>query len=171
MKSTITLRAQASWLTITVVLLVAISTPAETQVPQIDRSAEVDVRIEALGKTFKGRVDTLIPTADKASKTFTLRIKIDNPDYEILIGMSAKVKIAAIEHKDIVVVPQSAVIEERDSRSVFVAKGGKAIRRKVRLGASQGENVVLTEGVEAGEDLIVVGQRDLEDGRPIRVIK
>jgi membrane fusion protein (multidrug efflux system) len=142
----------------------------ETQVAHINRNADVEVRIEALKKTFEGKVDTLIPTADKASKTFTLRVKIDNPDHEILIGMSATVRIDAVEHKDVLAVPQSAVIEEKSSRSVFVAEKGVARRREVRLGPVQGDQVVLLEGVKEGEELIVVGQRDLEDGKPIRVI-
>ncbi len=143
----------------------------ETQVAGINRNAEVEVSIEALKKTFKGKVDTLIPTADKASKTFTLRIKIDNPNHEILIGMSATVKIDAIDHVDVIAVPQSAVIEERNRRSVFIAVKGVARRREVTLGAAQGDRVVLLDGVKAGEALIVVGQRDLEDGKPIRVIE
>jgi membrane fusion protein (multidrug efflux system) len=143
---------------------------AETQVARVNRSADVEVYIEALNKTFRGKVDTLIPTADKASKTFTLRVKIDNPDHEILIGMSATVKIDAIDHENVIAVPQSAVIEEAGSRSVFIAEKGVAKRHPVRLGASQGDRVIVLDGVEAGDELIVVGQRDLEDGKPIRVI-
>lgn len=144
---------------------------AETQVAEIDRKAPVEVRIDALDRTYKGKVDTLIPTADQASKTFTLRVKIDNPNYEILIGMSAKVKIAAIEHKDVIVVPQSAVIEEQGARSVFVAKDGKAEKRSVALGPSEDDRVVLLSGVEAGEDLVVVGHRDLEEWQPLSVVQ
>jgi membrane fusion protein (multidrug efflux system) len=142
----------------------------ETQVARVNREKEVEVMIEALGKSFQGKVDTLIPTADSASKTFTLRVKVDNPDYAILVGMSAKVKIAAIEHEEVLIVPQSAVIEALGKRRVFVEDKGQARMRDVRLGPVQGNRVVVAEGVEAGESLIVVGQRDLEDGQKVRVI-
>ena len=143
---------------------------AETQTRGIVRGAKVMVDIEALGKAFEGEVETLIPTADKASKTFTLRIKIDNPKYEILVGMSATVRLTAKEHDNVIAVSQSTVVEEPGGRSIFIAKDGKAEKRSVRLGAVQGDKVVLTEGVSPGEAVIVVGQRDIEDGQPIRII-
>ena len=144
---------------------------AETQTGGIQRDADVDVTIEALGKTFNGKVDTLIPTADSASKTFTLRIRIDNPDYKILVGMSAIVRLTTTRHDDVLVVSQSTVIEETGNRSVFVAENGIAKKRDVVLGAVEKDKVVVKEGLSPGDKIIVVGQRDLEDGDPIHIVK
>lgn len=144
---------------------------AETQVAGIDKNAEVNVEIDALRTSYKGKVDTLIPAADKESKTFTLRIKVENPNYDILIGMSATVKLTAAERKDVIVVSQSAIIEERNERSVFVVNGDKAERRMVRIGAAQRDKVEVKEGLAAGDRLVVVGQRELEDGKSIRIVE
>ena len=144
---------------------------AETQVAGIDRDAEVEVEIEALHATFTGKIDTLIPTADRESKTFTLRIKVQNKDYAVLIGMSAVVRLPSRTFDNVIVVPQSAVIEERSEKSVFVEKNGLAERRSVRLGAAQGDKVVVQEGLKEGDHLIVLGQRELEDGKPVRIVE
>jgi membrane fusion protein (multidrug efflux system) len=71
----------------------------------------------------------------------------------------------------VVVVPQSAVVEEQGDRSVFIAKNGRADKRSVQLGATDGENVVILTGVSEGESLIVMGQRDLVDGQLIHVVE
>ena len=144
---------------------------AETQVSGIAPKTEVDVEIEALHETFKGKVDTLIPAADRESKTFTLRIKVPNKDYRILIGMSAVVRLPSKSYENVIIVPQNAVIEERNEKSVFVVKDGIAVKRIVRLGAAQGDKVVVVDGLEEGDRIVVLGQRELEDGKPVHIVE
>ncbi|MDJ0765514.1 MAG: efflux RND transporter periplasmic adaptor subunit [Myxococcota bacterium] len=143
----------------------------ETQVARIAPKAEVAVDIAALGEQFKGTVETVIPTADRMSKTFTLRVKIKNPDRKILVGMSATVRIAARVHNDVIAVPQSAVVEERDGRVVFIAEDGIAKKRIVALGPVEGDRVVVETGLAPGESLVVLGQRDLSDLQPINIVE
>jgi membrane fusion protein (multidrug efflux system) len=143
---------------------------AESEVATVTVGATVEVDIDALDKRFEGKVDTIIPTADAVSKTFTLRVEIDNPELEILVGMSAVVRIAARQYDDVLAVPQGAVLEGREGRTVFVAEGETARERRVRLGARQADRVVLLQGVSAGESLVVMGQRDLVDGQNIRIV-
>ena len=145
---------------------------AESQVASVSPGSNVMVQIDALNETFKGTVDKILPTADAMSKTFTARVEIPNPDLKILVGMSAKLKIDANSYNDVVIAPQNAIIEEQSgTRSVFVVNGKKAERREVLLGAHQGGNVIVTEGLKPGEQLIVMGHRDLVDGQPINVIR
>lgn len=143
---------------------------AETQVAGIQKNASVEIHISALNQDFQGEVDTIIPTADQASKTFKLRVKIDNPQLHILVGMSATVRIAAKIHKDVLVVPQSVVIESPKGRFVFVVDGDTVSKRNVQLGAVQEDRVVLLEGVSEGESLVVLGQRDLTGGQRVRIV-
>ncbi len=143
----------------------------ETQVAMVSTGSKVAVTIGALGEDFEGIVDAVLPTADPVSRTFTVRIKVDNSDLRILVGMSANVKITARVHEDAVVLPQDIVIEGKDARSVFVAKNGAAKKRTVRLGAVEGDRVVILEGLESGEEVIVLGHRDLTDGQPIQIVR
>jgi len=144
---------------------------AETQVAGIAKGAAATVRFDALGEEFPGVVDAVVPAADKESKTFTVRVKVENPDEKILVGMSARVRIAVRELEGVVAVPQSAVLEGEGGRSAFVAVNGKAEKRALRLGAVDGDRVVVEEGLKTGEKLIVVGHRDLADGQAITVVQ
>jgi HlyD family secretion protein len=65
----------------------------------------------------------------------------------------------------VIVVPASAV---RDN-AVFVAFGGKAVRRAVKTGASTSQGVRIDDGLVGGEDLIVAPPPDLQDGAKVAV--
>ena len=45
------------------------------------------------------------------------------------------------------------------------------MRRPVRLGAAQGDKVMVLDGLKEGEHIIVLGQRELEDGKPVRIVE
>ena len=143
---------------------------AESQVAHIRPGAPATVRVDALGIEREGRVEALVPTADPASKTFALRVELDNADLEVLAGMSARVRVPGRTFEDVVVVPQSAVVEGRERR-VFVVEGDRAVERPVRLGPSTGDSVAVLEGLDTGERLVVRGQRVLVDGQRVRVVE
>lgn len=144
---------------------------AETQVATVERGAPVEIHISALNKTFAGNVHVVIPAADEVAKTFPVRVHLENPTFEILVGMSATLRIKTRTQENVVMASQSAVLSEENLASVFVAKDGIANKRLVTLGPVQGDRVVLASGVQPGEQLIVVGQRNLVDGQRIRVVQ
>lgn len=143
----------------------------ETSVADVKKGQQTSVRIKALGKDFTGEIDTLLPVADPESRMFQVRIRLNNKGGLIKAGMAALINIELESHDDVILAPQEAVVETATGSAVFVAKEGVAQMRNVRLGASKGEEVVLAEGVQAGEALIVIGQRDLVDGQPVKVVK
>ena len=143
----------------------------EKQIALVSRDSKVRIRIDALKKEYDAQMYVVLPAADPVSRTFQARVKVANPDFEIRVGMAAIMMIDIGEHKDVIVAPQEVVIEEESSRSVFVAENGIAHKRPVHLGAVKDNRVVISDGIKSGEQLIVVGQRDLVDGQPIRVIE
>lgn len=145
---------------------------AESQVASVSAGSEVKVTIDALQESFNGTVDTILPTADAMSKTFTARVKIANPELRILVGMSAKLNITAQNYNDVIVAPQNAILEEQSgARSAFVVNNRKAQKREVVLGAHQGDSVIIKNGLNPGDQLIVLGHRDLLDGQLVHIIQ
>lgn len=84
-------------------------------------------------------------------------------------GLPVQLDIAAEEHRDVVVVPAAAVVREGDETAVFVAHDGKAARRAVTLGMTDGRRVEIADGLAAGDEVIVDGQAGLPDATPITV--
>lgn len=142
----------------------------ETQVSSVKPGSEALVQLNALGESRKGTVEAILPSAHPASKTFTARVRVANPDFKILQGMSAVVKIAAQVHEEMVVVPQDLVLEGKAGRSVFVIENGKAIQRQVSLGGREGDRVAIIEGVAPGEIIVTLGHRNLSDGQDVAIV-
>lgn len=143
----------------------------EKQVSRLKRGMPVQVKIDSLGEVFDGEVHVVMPAAHPTSRTFEVRIKVPNPEYRILVGMTATLDIVSQTHAEVVVVRQDWVVESGEDRFVFVVDGEVAHRRLVRLGPVEGERVLILDGLSAGDDLVIEGQRSLYDGQKVKVVQ
>ena len=83
-------------------------------------------------------------------------------------GTPVRVAISGPEHKDVVLVPAAALVEEGTERAVFVVDAqGKAHRRPVRTGVASGQSVEILSGVSPGDRVVTEGQAALPDGAAV----
>ncbi len=82
-------------------------------------------------------------------------------------GTPVQVDIDGPQHRNVVVVPASAIVREGEEAAVFVVNDGKAQRRPVTLGVSGRDRVEIRSGLRAGENVIVSGQNGLPDGTAV----
>ena len=68
------------------------------------------------------------------------------------------------------VVPLAAVVPRKGEHYVFVENNGRAVRRRVLIGAMLGHEAVLESGVAAGDRVVVEGHRGLQDGMALTVV-
>ena len=106
-------------------------------------------------------------------RTGKVTISIDQPDARdarrhILPGMLLRIRIVTERHLDALVVPKRALLREGESYFVFVAENGIATRVRVKAGFADSDftEVIAVESgaLTAGAPIVVVGNRDLEDG-------
>jgi len=125
-------------------------------------------------EVFKAPVRYVGATVDRQSRTFPVEVVVPNPKGLIKPEMVANVSVARRDLKDVVVVPQDALVRVEDGYVVFVAgnrgDGPVAEVRPVELGPSQRNEVVVRSGVSTGDRLIVVGQKSVTDGDRINVV-
>ena len=146
-------------------------------VPESDVAAifdlnEADIIIEALGKRrVKGNKIFLSRKPRTLSRLFDLELSVPNPDGRILPGMFARVELVKHVYEDAVALPLYAIITQEDERFVFIEKEGRVEKRRVTLGTLIGWEVHITSGLKAGERVVVVGHRLLDDGQAVEVIK
>jgi multidrug efflux pump subunit AcrA (membrane-fusion protein) len=88
---------------------------------------------------------------------------------DIPAGTPVQVDIDAELHKGVVLVPAVAIVREGEDAAVLVVVDSKAKRRAVEIGLSDGTNVEILSGVNAGEIVIVDGQAGLPDDAAIAV--
>jgi membrane fusion protein (multidrug efflux system) len=72
-----------------------------------------------------------------------------------------------------VLLPRSAVIEDEatDSRYVFVADSGKSRKTLVEYGLTEGNLVEIVRGLSIGDQVVIAGQQNLDDGDFIQIVK
>jgi len=146
-------------------------------VPESDVAAifdlnEADIIIEALGKRrVKGDKIFLSHKPRTLSRLFDLELSVPNPDGHILPGMFARVELVKHVYEDAVALPLYAIITQEDERFVYIEKESRVEKRRVTLGTLIGWEVHITSGLKAGEKVVVVGHRLLDDGQSVEVIK
>jgi RND family efflux transporter MFP subunit len=142
----------------------------------VSRGSSAIVSFDVLrGETFPARVQYVGATVNPRNRTFDVEILLPNPGLTVKPEMAAPIAILRRGLEEAIVVPQEALVRVEDGFVAFVAttEGGSetASVRPVVLGASQRNQVVVEEGLSAGDRLIVVGQTEVADGDRIQITR
>jgi len=144
----------------------------ESDVQAISDLEEAEITVEALGDLkVVGKRVFLSRQPETYARVYTLKLKVENPDNILRPGMFARVDIIKKRYPDSFVVPLYSVITNADERYVYVVNNDTAHYRPVRLGVLQGWQVQVVSGIKPGDRVVVVGQRNLEDGQSVSVIR
>jgi len=143
---------------------------SETLIPKLEAGAEVDVTVNAAEKSFVGTIRSVEQTANYQTKLYTVTVVVPADVSGLLAGMTADVVFHTDTAEDTVVVPTEAILSSGDARYVFVVEDGAAKRVDVTVGLTGSGVTEITSGLEAGQQLVVVGQAYLKDGNPVRVV-
>jgi HlyD family secretion protein len=124
------------------------------------------VEVDAFpGETFLGRIARVAPVLDPATRTAPIEIEIPNPSYRLKPGMYARVGILTNTKKNALVLPGDAVVDLGGRRGVFVPQNNEiAVFQMVQVGAEQGNQVEILDGLKEGDTVITTGARALRDG-------
>jgi membrane fusion protein (multidrug efflux system) len=105
---------------------------------------------------------------DPKTGTLVIEASFPNPDGLLRPGQFGRVKVVAETVKGAVLVPQRAVMEQQSAKIVYVVKADKTVEmRTVTLGERDGKDVVVRNGVKAGESVIVEGMMKVRPGQPV----
>ncbi|MBP1886338.1 efflux RND transporter periplasmic adaptor subunit [Sinorhizobium mexicanum] len=129
----------------------------EHQLDSMRVGAEANVTVRSLpGKVFKGNVALIYPQIQEETRTAKVRIELPNRDGLLLANMYADVEINAGENEPVVAVPNSAIIDTGTRRIVFLDRGdGRFEPRDVKLGMRGEDRTEVTEGLKAGDRVVV----------------
>jgi RND family efflux transporter MFP subunit len=142
---------------------------SEALVNKFKPGDKVKVVVQALDKAeFTGVVETVDLVPNQA-KLYPVKILLTNKDNRLKPGMFAEVQLRNEYRENIIAVPVEAVIDNRSEQFVFVVEEGKAVKKPVKLGLTDGKMVEILEGLNEGEELIVVGQNYLADQDAVEV--
>jgi len=149
----------------------------ELPVPEKDilyfkKGQPVDIEMEnTTGKTrgFSGVIDFVSMTAETTTRTYVVKVVVNNPDQVLRPGMIVRAHLVRRDLQEAIAVPFFTIIDREDGKAVFVVEDGVARVRPIEYGIFQQNIVEIRSGLEIGEQLVIVGQRTLVDGEKVDV--
>jgi multidrug efflux system membrane fusion protein len=152
-------------------------TVTESDLPEVQRQmshgmlrAAVRLPSDPESAASSGRVEFLDNSVQNGSGTVSLRATVSNPDHHFWPGQFVNVRLVLTTEKAAVLIPSQATQISQRGPFVYVLKSDDTAElRQVKLGQSQGDNVVVTEGVAANERVVLTGQMMIRPGGKVRV--
>jgi RND family efflux transporter MFP subunit len=130
---------------------------------------EADIRVpEIPNRTFPGKVTRLADALSPGTRTLLTEIDVPNPDEALSPGVYCTVELHIPRKVLSLIVPAEAIIFNADGLHVAVLKDGTAHFRKVTVTRDFGTSVEVSDGLEAGDQVILNPPVDLADGSKVQ---
>lgn len=148
---------------------------AESSLSKVHVGQPCEVQLDALPETrFRGEVSRMVPTVDRSRATVMVKIRFLDLDPRILPDMSAKVSFLSREvpaemRKPVTAVLPGAILEKNGKRLAYRVSDGRVAAAAVETGATIGDLVEVTRGLQPGEQVVMNPGRGLRDGARVTV--
>jgi len=147
----------------------------ERYASEIEVGTPVRMNFKAYGTLERqGRVTFAGSTINPQSRTFPVEIEVNNPEGRLKPEMVAQLYVSRAVLDSALVVPRSAIIRDERGNSVFVVNRTDSIptaeRHRLTLGPNYAGKAVVEEGLQAGDEVVVLGQNNLTEGDPLNVV-
>ncbi len=134
---------------------------------------------------FEGRVDKINAAIDQASKSLEVEIALLSNDSKIKSGIFGEFFIETKKNINSLVIPEAALIPQTEIKIdretglqntfkkyyVFVLENNKAKMKEVKTGIANNGQIEITEGINNGESVIIIGQNIVKEGQTVNVIE
>jgi RND family efflux transporter MFP subunit len=131
------------------------------------------IRVDAFAeKIFTAKVYSVYPALDEQTNAIQAEIRLENNQLLLKPGMFARVTLVTSQKDNVVVVPRDVVLGGKiDPYYVYVVDSDIAHKRFVQVGIKQADKYEITDGLKAGETLVVNGMNFLKDGTKVEVVR
>lgn len=144
----------------------------ERDIFSIKLGESIDFSVRPLpDEIFEGAITFIAAQADARNNAFRTELTVENPNGILRPGMIAQVAFTRGSMEQMVALPISAVLPSKGDHIVYLAKEGQAVRRKVLIDRISGEQALIAHGLEAGDLVILEGNRTLSDGQRVEVLE
>jgi len=148
---------------------------SESNLSQVRLGQPCEIQLDALPeKRFRGEIHMIVPTADRSKATVMVKVRFVDKDSRILPEMSAKVAflsrpVTGDEKKPRIALNQSAVVNRKNLKAVFLVKENRVVEMPVSLGGPIGDMVEVLQGVKVGDQVVLNPSDRLKNGSKIKI--
>jgi RND family efflux transporter MFP subunit len=151
---------------------------SESNIEKINPQQSCEVVLDAYpDHRYRGYVNKIVPTADRAKATVMTKIRFVDRDSRVLPEMSAKVYFLSKPNADTVsatpklAVNPAAITTRRNKKVVFVVKDESVAETLVELGESVGSMIEVKSGLSSGDKVVLKPSENLQHGMKVTLKK
>ncbi len=145
----------------------------EKDIDKVTLGQNVVVTVDAhSGAAFKGKIDYVYPVIEGKSRTLTVKVRLPNPDAQLLPGMFARAMITVAEFKNAIVVPSLSLNKKDEGYTISViGEQNKVHIKPVKVAYVTTDYSVVSEGLSEGELVVTETPQELKEEMPVQVIE
>lgn len=136
----------------------------------VNQGNNVNVVIPDANDSLMTKLTFAAKVIDPTSRSFAIEVKLP-PRKTLRPNMTAILKIASYNNPNAVVVPVKAVQKSENGDYVFLNSAGTAKKVNVKVGNTYNGQSEILSGLKAGDEVIIDGATDIEDGDKVKVLK
>jgi RND family efflux transporter MFP subunit len=141
----------------------------EKDVPYIQEGGEVQVKVQATGKSFAGKIVRFTRELDVSTRTMLAEVDVPNSDQTLSTGMFAETIIVLQQQNNVLLVPESAVMKDEGPPYVLTVDGNNKVGKvPVMLGIQGADRIAILGGLTDNQPVIVSGQANYRIGQQIQ---
>lgn len=160
--------------TVVVVIQEVSELEAQATIPEIHFAAirvgdAALLHVEGIPEPIPTQVSAVADSVDPASRTYLVKMRVENPDFRLKAGVFARVDILPRAKSDVLLLPRDAVRREDGRTYVLGVREGRAVAVPILLGVVSEDAVEVLRGIRVDEQ-VVVGEmaRTLGPGMRVR---
>lgn len=150
----------------------ALFTLAETAVLRLPKDIEVDIHLlDAPQVKARGKIEQIAPNADPVTRTYTVKVALENPPDSMRLGMSVVGRVR-LEGQKVIALPASALFEKDGQPAVWVVdpQSQTVDLVQVTLTRNDPDRVLVASGLDEGALVVTAGVQRLWPGLKVRVL-
>jgi RND family efflux transporter MFP subunit len=143
----------------------------ENDVKFVNIGDQIQVRVDAIGRTFTGKIARFTRDVNFETRTMETEIDVKNGDLSISPGMYANAEMQLAHAEDVTTIPVEALVLKGDQETVYLLDADNRIRiRKVKVGLRGSKIAEIKSGLEPGDRVVLGGQENYSEGQRVAPI-
>ena len=126
-----------------------------------------DIGILKIDFRLPEAIDSLFDTGGRA---ISCRAHLSNADGRLRPGMFVRVRLILEQRKEVLMIPEQAIVPDTEAPFVYRVVAGKATRVPVKTGLRRDAQVEIADGLAAGDEIVIAGQLKLREGAQVMVV-
>jgi RND family efflux transporter MFP subunit len=153
------------------VVTISVDIP-ETYSTDVNPGDRALIKLQAMkGRTVEGKVTRTAWALDPKTRTIRVEIDIPNPGGRLRPGLYAWATVIVEEHKDVLTIPATAVVQDKGKSFCVVVVDGKAVQRTIETGLSDGTRTEVTSRLNGSEEVVKASAGSIVEGQAVDVVK